>query len=120
MNSVAPTNKALCKALKMFANAHKDIEIKTLQIIEMAINILKDELQKDLSGEERKDIRDKIFDLIGQVREESKESRNFLSKLVYIAGGVTLVGIGAGVFILTKGKNIEFIVEGAKMVSKVL
>ena len=121
MNSVTTSNKAISDALQVFAESHKDIQTKTLNIIEKAIDIMSEELKRgDLNVDERREIRNQVFDLIKQAREESADSRNFLTKFGYIAGSVCIIGMGVGLYIVTKGKNKEVIANGVKMFTKAL
>jgi len=120
MNFVTPQVKVLFEGLQTFAQSQEKISKSVLDIIKAAIDILGRELEKELSIEERKEIRDKITELIKDAKEESDKQRKFYEKLAYVGGGVVVVAIGAGLFILTKGKSKEVLIKGVQMVGKAI
>jgi CII-binding regulator of phage lambda lysogenization HflD len=118
VNSITPTLKILFDGLQQFAAAQANVSNQTLTIINSAVTILSAELNKDLSTDEKKEIRDKIISLVQEARKESENHNNLMKKLAYIGGGVALVAIGAVVVIVTGGRNMEIVKQGGKLIAR--
>jgi hypothetical protein len=120
VNSISPTLKILFEGLQQFAAAQSSITSQTLIIINNAITILSAELNKNLSSEEKKEVWNKIVDLVQEARKESESHNNLMKTFGYIGGGVALVGLGVVVAIVTKGKNTDVVEKGGKMIARAL
>ena len=118
MSFTSPQVQSLLDGLKSFSESQAKISVKFLDIIKDSIDIFKKELERDLSKKEREGIRQDIFKLIKEAKEESDKSRGFFSKLACIGAGVVVVGIGGGVYVLTKGKNTQIMTKGAELLGK--
>lgn len=118
MNYVTPQVKVLFDGLQTFVQSQEKISKSVIDIISNAINILGRELEKDLTNEERKTIRDEISKYIEQARIESDKHRNFIKELTMFGGVAVMLVIVAGVYVVTKGKSKEVLTKGVQMVGK--
>lgn len=95
VSAVTPLAKETISALRTFAQESADLSKKTLAILDRALQIYGDQAaRKDLSPDERRQINEHIFRTVQEARQESRELREFFTKL---ATGV----LGVVVFVLT-------------------
>ncbi len=120
MSFISPQVKVLFEGLTAFTQSQEKISKGVLDNINLAIQILGRELEKDLNIDERKAIREEISSYIEKASIESDKQRAFHTKLAYIGGGVAVIAIGAGVWILTKGKNPKVLMKGVEIIGKAI
>ncbi len=104
--------KTIFDGFVAFAKYETQITASTLSIIEKAIDALRIELAKNLPAEESREIRNQIFALVEQAREESKESRRYKQGNVQILAALVatvfmVVVAGGGAVLYAKLKQSE-------------
>ncbi len=120
VNSISPTLKVVFEGLQQFAESSENITDKTLGIIQNAISILAAELSKDLAQQTRDEIRAQIISLVNDARKESEGHRDLLQKFAYAGAAAALLGFGAAILVITRGKNTAAIAKGAEMAARIL
>lgn len=89
--------KTVFEGLKAFSHDQKEISEKVLNTIDKSVGVLEKELEKDLSPQERKEVRDRVCQLAQEARQESSESRLFGEGLALLGGSIALAAVGLGI-----------------------
>lgn len=121
LDSVNPTATALLDALKTFAKAQRNSSHDVKEMLAAISDILKEELARELTDDQRDRIHAMLATMITEIREESKENREFYRDLSKYAIGSVVIVAGVGILLASQGKNKELLEKGAQMlVSKKL
>jgi len=83
--------------LREISREQKETSEQVLNTIDRAVSIMEKELEKDLDPQERKDVRDKVCNLVTEARKEASESRLFAEGLALLGGSIALVAVGFGI-----------------------
>src|SRR3990172_288209 len=86
--------KTVFDGLKAFSHDQKEISEKVLNTKDKGVGILEKELEKDLPHQERKEVRDRVWQLTQEARQESSESRLFGEGLALLGGSIALAAVG--------------------------
>ncbi|WP_342421457.1 hypothetical protein [Paenibacillus sp. FSL E2-0178] len=121
LDSVNPTATALLDALKTFAEAQRNSSHNVKEMLAAISDVLKEELARELTDDQRDRIHAMLGTMITEIREESKENREFYRDLSKYAIGSVVIVAGVGILLASQGKNKELLEKGAQMlVSKKL
>lgn len=115
LDNVNPTVPALLDALKTFAKAQKNSSQNVKEMLNIISDILKEELARELTEDQRARIHAMLATMITEIREESKENREFYKELTKYAVGPVIIIAGVGILLATQGKNKELLEKGAQM-----
>lgn len=115
LNSVNPSVTALIEALMTFNESQKESTVKVQDLLKQAMDVLKEELARDLSETQRNNIYHLIVQIIQEARKEAQEHRSANRALAAIGGGAVLALVGGGIYLATKGKEKDLLVKGAQM-----
>lgn len=105
-------------ALKSVASGLDKTSQQTIDLINNAISIIGKQLDRELSERERISINKCIFKLVNMAYEVDKRSRISGKQILFIAGGLVVLTLGATVFIITRGRNPQIFMQGANIVAR--
>jgi hypothetical protein len=121
MKYTSPSIHSMYSALKSISKDQKEVTQGTHAIIAKSIDILGNELARDLKPKERDQIRENIIKLVSEARKESQEHRNNILKTAgIVTGGALIITAGVVIFLVSRGRNRQVISEGIKIITKAL
>ncbi|WP_172198067.1 hypothetical protein [Saccharibacillus qingshengii] len=112
LRNLNPSMTSLFEALKSFSETHKFASENTTRLFEQVLEIFKEELNRDLSFEQRKEIYNRIEFVLQKIAEESHENREHNKTISKYAIGAAVVLLGGTIAIATKGKSTALLEKG--------
>jgi len=103
-------------ALQRFSSSDKDLTQQSILLINSALDIIKQELNKELSFQQKMILLDRVADLVDKAIKQTRDHRESNSEMAKIIGGCFVAAAGIAVLILTRGKNKEIATKGMRMI----
>jgi hypothetical protein len=104
IESANPSLSSLYSAITEIVKSHDQISLHVLQVIQDAQGILRDNMNKADSEDERAAIRLQVIQLVDKAREESDSGRTLRQNLGWALCGVAVVAVVVGAKVMTGGK----------------